>query len=94
MGLYLTIPDIVESEVLHSLAPDHDGLTFRVVMDVSETAVRLMRASEQGEHIPLVVLTTDVQILALDSVYVTEASVSAQQQLASFAFVAQAVRFV
>jgi hypothetical protein len=94
MGLYLTIPDIVESEVLHSLSPDHDGLTFRAVMDVGDAAVRLVRASEIGEHIPLVVLTTDAQILALDSVYVTEASISGQQPYAYFAFAAQAVRFV
>jgi hypothetical protein len=94
MALALTIPDIVESEPLHSVSPAPDGVTFTVVMDAGNTTVRLMRAHESGEHLPLVVLTTDNQILALDSVYVTEVSVSSQNSAAQVTFLAQAVRFV
>jgi hypothetical protein len=94
MGLYLTIPDFVESEPLQSLMADHDGLTFRVVMDVGDTAVRLVHASQNGQHFPLVILTTDSQIIALDSVFVSEATVFQQPPIAQLAFAAQEVRFV
>jgi hypothetical protein len=94
MGLYLTIPDVVDSEPLLSLAPGHDSVTFFVTMDVDETALRLMRFSQEGQHIPLVVLTTDSQIIALDSVYVTDAAVGGQPPIAHLTFAAQAVRFV
>ena len=93
MASYLTIPEIVESEPLLSLSPSHDGVTFGVMIAFGDTAVRLMRANTNGEHIPLVVLTTDHQILALDSVYVTEVMTGSQSD-AQITFVAQAVRFV
>jgi hypothetical protein len=95
MGQYLTIPDMVESEPLLSLSPSSDGLSFEVVLEPSETAVRLMHASTEGQHIPLVVLTTDAAILALDDVYATEASMTSGQSPAVYVtFAAQAVRFV
>lgn len=93
MAYYLTIPEIVESEPLLSLSPSHDGVTFGVMIAFGDTAVRLMRANTNGEHIPLVVLTTDHQILALDSVYVTEVMTGSQSD-AHITFVAQAVRFI
>ncbi len=93
MASYLTIPEIVESEPLLSLSPSHDGVTFSVLIALGDTAVRLMRANVDGEHIPLVVLTTDAQILALDSVYVTAIQMDAPNY-AEVTFGAQAVRFV
>jgi len=91
---YLTIPDIVESEPLTGMSVAADGVTFTVFIGVGETVVRLMRANADGEHIPLVVLTTDAQILALDSVYVTAVWVGGEPPTAQVTFLAQAVRFV
>jgi hypothetical protein len=71
MAYYLTIPEIVESEPILSLTAGSDGVTFSVVIEIGDTAVRLVHSNGIGEHIPLVVLTTDAQIIALDSVYVT-----------------------
>jgi hypothetical protein len=93
MAYYLTIPEIVDGEPMLSLSPSPDGVTFGVMIAFGDTAVRLMRANVNGEHIPLVVLTTDHQILALDSVYVTEV-MTASQSDALITFVAQAVRFI
>ena len=36
VGSYLTIPEIVDSEPLHSVAPGNDGRTFGLTMDVGE----------------------------------------------------------
>ncbi len=94
MAFYLTIPDLVESEPLLSLTPGSDGKTFSVVIAVGDTAVRLVHSHGIGEHLPLVVLTTDSQILALDSVYVTEISFAAGHSEAYVTFNAQDVRFV
>ena len=94
MASYLTIPEIVESEPLLSISPGADGVTFGVVIALGDTVVRLVHSNGIGEHIPLVVLTTDTQILALDSVYVTEISLATQQSEAYVTFSAQAVRFV
>ena len=93
MAYYLTIPEIVESEPLLSLSPSPDGVTFSVLIALGDTAVRLLRANANGEHIPLVVLTTDSQILALDSVYVTEVVMGTQSD-AQITFAARAVRFI
>ena len=94
MAYALTIPDIVESEPMLSVAPAPDGVTFGVVIDADDTAVRLMRVSQNGETLPLVVLTTDAQIIALDSVFVSEVSFDAGQAIAHVTFVAEAVRIV
>ena len=94
MAYYLTIPDIVESEPLLSITPGSDGETFGVVIGIGETAVRLVHANGIGEHIPLVVLTTDAQIIALDSVYVSEITLVTQQSEAYVTFSAEAVRLV
>jgi hypothetical protein len=91
---YLTIPEIVESEPLLSLTSGHDGKTFSMLMNVGDTTVQLMRANIAGQNIPLVVLTTDAQILALDSVYVTDMSVAANSSEAYVTMLAEAVRFV
>lgn len=93
MAYYLTIPEIVESEPMLSLSPSPDGVTFTVLIALGDTAIRLMRASADGEHIPLVVLATDAQFLALDSVYVTEVLMGAPTH-AEVTFAAQAVRFI
>ena len=59
MALVLTIPNIVDSQELHSLHPEPDGVTFELTFDYNQTATRLMTALERGEMIELVVLTTD-----------------------------------
>jgi hypothetical protein len=95
MASYLTIPDMVEAEPLHSVSPSSDGLSFGVVIETGDTAVQLMRANAEGQHIPLVVLTTDVQMLALDDVFVSEVSTSSGPSPSTYVvFAATAVRFV
>ena len=94
MGQYLTIPDMVDSEPLVSLTAEPDRVTFRLALELGETAVHLIRANEIGQHIPLVVLTTDAQILALDSVFVTQFTTSGQPPIAEVTLQAQEVRFV
>jgi hypothetical protein len=94
MSAYLTIPEIVESEPILSLSPAPDGVTFSVYIDVGDTVVHLTRVYQDGLHLPLVVLTTDHQILALDSVYVTEVSFAGDSTAAHVTFAAQEVRFV
>jgi hypothetical protein len=77
MTLALTIPGVVDSQDLHSLHPEPDGVTFEITFDYTDTATAIMRALESGERLELVVLTTDSGIIALDEVYVTSASYSA-----------------
>jgi hypothetical protein len=94
--MYLTIPEITESEELFSVSPGPDGLTFTTVMGLGNTAMRLQRASSDGEHLPLVVLVVDPQTLALDSVYVTgvEMSQGEGNPVAQVTFLAREVRIV
>ena len=80
MALVLTIPDIVDSQELHSLHPEPDGVSFELTFDYNQTAIRLMNARERGEMIELVVLTTDGGIFALDDVYVASASFAGGEQ--------------
>ena len=95
VAVYLTIPDIVESIELLSVTAAADGVTFGAAMAVDATAVRLMQASANGEQIPLVVLTMETQIIALDAVYVTDVSESAgERPVVHLSFAAEAVRFV
>jgi hypothetical protein len=77
VALALTIPGIVESQELHSVHAEPDGVSFTLTFDFSDTATYLMQAVNRGERIELVVLTTDVAIFALDDVYVTSASYGA-----------------
>ncbi len=90
----MTIPDLVESEELLSMSADTDGKTFRVAIRPEDTATRLMQAREKGQELPLVVLTTDAGMIALDSVYVADVVVGGQPPVAEVTFNAQAVRFV
>jgi len=92
VAAYLTIPEITEGQELQSVTAAADGKSFGVAMSVSDTAIRLMRVAADGEHLPLVVLTLEAQILALDSVYVVDASQS--DELVQLTFAAQGVRFV
>ena len=94
MAYALTIPDIVESEPMLSVSAFPDGVTFGVVIAIGDTAVHLSRINANGEQLPLVILTTDAAILALDSVFVTESTFSSQESVAHITFAAQAVRFV
>ena len=95
MALALTIPGVVDSQDLHSLHPEPDGVTFELTFDYNDTAIRLMTAHERGEPLELVVLTTDGAILALDDVYVASASFAGGQQSEFRAsFQARAVRVV
>jgi hypothetical protein len=75
--MYLTIPEITESEEIIGLTAEDGGLSFRVVLGAGETTYRLQRAGADGEHLPLVVLATDAQVFALHSVYVSGFSVLA-----------------
>lgn len=77
MALALTIPGVVDSQDLHSLHPEPDGVTFEMTFDYNDTAAAVSRALQTGERIELVVLTTDSGIIALDDVYVTSASYGA-----------------
>ena len=45
MALVLTIPGVVDSQELHSLHPEPDGVTFELTFDYNETATRLMSRS-------------------------------------------------
>ena len=74
MPLVLSIPGVVDSQDLHSLHPEPDGVTFEITFDYNATAAQLMRALTDGERYELVVLTTDGGIMALDDVYVASAS--------------------
>ena len=94
MAYALTIPDLVESEPVLSVSAHPDGVTFGVVIPIDETAVHLARINSNGEHLSLVILTTDAGIIALDSVFVTESTFSSNESLARITFAAQAVRFV
>ena len=95
VAVYLTIPDIVESVELLSMSAASDGVTFSAVMTVDDTAVRLMQAAAKGENSPLVVLTTEAQIIALDSVYITDVEQTAgERPVVQLTFAAQAARVV
>ena len=94
MAYALTIPDIVESEPMLSVSAHPDGVTFGVTIAIGDTAVRLAHVCANGEHLPLVILTTDAGIIALDSVFVTESTFSDHESIAYITFAAQAVRFV
>jgi len=94
MAFYLTIPDVVESEPMLSVASSADGLTFGITINVGDTASRMMQAHADGRQIPLVVLTTDTQIIALDSVHVGEFWISGHPEVAYVSFAAEAVRFL
>jgi hypothetical protein len=74
VALALTIPGIVESQDLHSVHSEPDGVSFEITFDYNDTAMRLMTALERGEKLDLVVLTLDAGIMALDEVYVASAS--------------------
>jgi hypothetical protein len=94
MAYALTIPDIVESEPVFSVSALPDGVTFGVVIPIDDIAVHLAHISANGEHLPLVILTTDAGIIALDSVYVTQSTFSDRESVAHITFAAQALRFV
>lgn len=94
MAQYLNIPDMVESEPLHSVSPDPDRVTFNVVIDVGDTLTQLMRASDVGQHLPLVVLALDSGFIALDSVYVASVSMNAGDSTGQVTFQAQDVRHI
>lgn len=94
MAYYVTIPEMVEAEPMLSLTPHSDGRTFGVLIAVGDTAVQLLRANADGREIPLVVLTTDSQVLALDSVFVSGVQLSGEPaEHAYVTFAAQDVRF-
>jgi hypothetical protein len=91
---YLTIPEITDSEDLLSLTMGADGLTVETVIAGGDTSIRLQRASNAGELIPLVVVTTDAVTLALDEVYVTRVDTASHEGVphAAVSFQARAVR--
>jgi hypothetical protein len=94
--MYITIPEITESEEIDSYTADPDGLTFHVVMGVTATATRLQHAAANGEHLPLVVIAA-TPFISLHSVYVSGFSVAAQigdsPPMASVSFHAREVEF-
>jgi len=95
MALALTIPGVVDSQDLHSLHPEPDGVSFEVTFDYNDTATRIMDAFARGAKYDLVVLTTDSGIMALDDVYVASASYAGGgSPVFHCSFQAQAVRWV
>jgi hypothetical protein len=90
----MTIPEITEAEDILSMSPDADGKTFHVTLKPSETVVRLGVAFERGEHLPLVVLATDTLMVALDDVFISALSYTADpaDPIASISFLAREVR--
>ena len=73
MTLVLSIPGVVDSQDLHMLHPEPDGVTFAMSFDYNDVATKLMSALSSGERIELVVLSTDNGIIALDDVYIASA---------------------
>ena len=95
MALVLTIPGVVDSQDLHSLHPEPDGVSFTRAFDANETAMKIMSAHERGEPFELVVLTLDSGNMALDDVYVASASYTGgSSPLFEFSLQARAVRWV
>jgi hypothetical protein len=80
MALALTIPGVVDSQDLHSLHAEPDGVTFELTFDYNELATRMLAALDRGEPYELVVLTTDGGIMALDDVYVASAAFAGGSQ--------------
>jgi hypothetical protein len=80
MALALSIPGVIDSQELHSVHPDPDGVTFEITFDYNATATLLMSAHARGERYELVVLTTDGGIMALDEVYVVSAVFAGGEQ--------------
>jgi hypothetical protein len=74
MALALTIPGVVDSQDLHTVHPEPDGVSFAVTFDYNDTATKIMSAHQRGDPYELVVLTLDSGIMALDDVYVASAS--------------------
>ena len=94
VGNYLSIPDVVDSEEIIALQAGTDLRKWELTLPVDDLSTRLFRAASDGERFPLVVLTTDSQILALDEVYVAQAWMSGEpQQFVHIELDAQDVRF-
>jgi len=91
MGVYMSIPDVVESVELQSFAVGDNSKTFHIMMAVDDTASWLWRVAANGEKVTLIVMTLPAQILALDDVYVTNASINDAGMTATLE--AQEVRF-
>jgi hypothetical protein len=95
MTLALTIPGVVDSQDLHSVHPEPDGVSFQVTFEYNDTATKIMSAYERGEPYELVVLTLDAGIMALDDVYVASASYAGGSAPAfQCSFQARGVRWV
>ena len=93
MTMCLTIPGIVEQEDLHSIQRESDR-SFQIVLDAGTTATELFQAAGSGRRYELMLLTIEpTMILALDDVYVAQASFSSgEPQLMSATLDAGAVR--
>jgi hypothetical protein len=76
MSASLTIPGVVDQQDLHSVQRENDR-SFQIVLDLGTTATELFDAAGSGRHFELMVLTIEPSmILALDDVYVSQASFS------------------
>jgi hypothetical protein len=94
VGNYLSIPDVVDSEEIVALQSGADLRKWELTLPVDALSTRLFHAATNGERFPLVVLTTDSQILALDEVYVAQAWMSgAPNEFVHVELDAQEVRF-
>jgi hypothetical protein len=93
MTICLTIPGIVDQEDLHSLQRESDR-SFHIVLAAGTTATELFHAASSGRHYELMLLTIEpTMILALDDVYVSQASIgSGEPQLLSATLDAGSVR--
>jgi hypothetical protein len=80
MAMSLMIPGVVDGQDLHSVQRDGDK-SFQIVLELGLAATELFNASGSGSRFDLLVLTIEPSmILALDDVYVSQASIGAGEQ--------------
>lgn len=95
MAISLMIPGVIDDQELHSVQRDTDR-SFQIVLDLGVGATELFNAAGSGSRYELLVLTIEPSmILALDDVYVSQASIgTGEPPLMSATLDAGAVRIV
>ena len=76
------IPGVIPPEELLAVTAAGDGVTFDVVMNWSDSMVRLTRAHQDGEVFPDAVISTDAQMWALESVRVASVPIGSPPSVA------------
>jgi hypothetical protein len=94
MAAWLTIPEVTDGEELVGFS-HHDAHSFEVTLPGGATAAWLFHAAVRGTAVPLMVLTLDSGVLALDDVVVASAHATSgvDSDLMAFVLDAGAVRF-